>query len=40
MDNENKLPIGEEFIQRKVLTKKDVRIVLNYQEEHPELKFG
>ena len=40
MDNENKLPIGQEFIQRKVLTKKDVRIVLNYQEEHPELKFG
>ncbi len=40
MDNEEKLPIGEEFIKRGILTKKDVRIVLNYQEEHPELKFG
>ena len=40
MNNEGKLPIGEEFIKREVLTEKDVRIVLNYQEEHPELKFG
>ena len=40
MNNEGKLPIGEEFIKRGVLTDKDVRIVLNYQEEHPELKFG
>lgn len=40
MSDIEKLPIGEEFIKRKVLTKKDVRIVLNYQEEHPELKFG
>ena len=40
MNEEIKLPIGEEFIKRKVLTKKDVNIVLNYQNEHPELKFG
>lgn len=40
MSEENKLPIGEEFIKSKVLTKKDVNIVLNYQTEHPELKFG
>lgn len=40
MNEEKKLPIGEEFTNRKILTKKDVRIVLNYQEEHPELKFG
>ena len=38
--NEQKLPIGEEFIRRKILTKKDVNIVLNYQNEHSELKFG
>ena len=40
MENEMKLPIGEEFIKRKILTKKDVNIVLNYQDDHPELKFG
>ncbi|MBO5476488.1 MAG: hypothetical protein J6A15_01885 [Clostridia bacterium] len=40
MDNEERLPIGEDFVKRKILTKKDVKIVLNYQEEHPELKFG
>lgn len=38
--NENKLPIGEEFIHRGVLTKQEVDIVLNYQNEHPDLKFG
>ena len=38
--NEEKLPIGEEFIQRKVLNQKEVNIVLNYQNEHPDLKFG
>lgn len=40
MNDEERLPIGEEFIKRKVLTKKEVNIVLNYQSEHPELKFG
>lgn len=40
MNEENKLPIGEEFIKRKILTKKDVNIALNYQAEHSELKFG
>ena len=29
MENEMKLPIGEEFIKRKILTKKEVNIVLN-----------
>lgn len=38
--NDEKLLIGEEFIKRKILTKKDVNIVLNYQTEHSELKFG
>ena len=38
--NEEKLPSGEEFIQRKVLNQKEVNIVLNYQNEHPDLKFG
>lgn len=38
--SEGKLPIGEEFIKRKILTKKDVQIVLNYQEDHPDMKFG
>ncbi len=40
MDDIEKKPIGEVFIERNILTQKDVRIVLNYQEEHPELKFG
>lgn len=40
MNDEERLPIGEEFIKRKVLTKKEVNIVLNYQSEHSELKFG
>lgn len=40
MNDEERLPIGEEFIKRKVLTKKEVNIVLNYQNEHSELKFG
>jgi len=40
MEIQEKLPIGEEFIKRKILTKKEVNIVLNYQEEHPDLKFG
>lgn len=40
MEIEERLPIGEEFVRRKILTKKDVRIVLNYQDEHPEMKFG
>jgi hypothetical protein len=40
MNEEDKLPIGEEFLKRKVLTKKEVNIVLNYQNEHSELKFG
>ncbi len=37
---ENKLPIGEEFIKRKILTREEVDIVLNYQQDHPDLKFG
>lgn len=40
MEIQERLPIGEEFIKRKILTKKEVNIVLNYQEEHPDLKFG
>ncbi len=40
MGEDKKLPIGEEFINKGVLTKKDVDIVLNYQEEHSDLKFG
>lgn len=40
MEIQEKLPIGEEFIKRRILTKKEVNIVLNYQEEHPDLKFG
>lgn len=40
MDTQEKLPIGEEFIRRKILTKKEVNIVLNYQDEHPDIKFG
>ena len=35
-----KLPIGEEFIKRNILTKNDVNVVLNYQNEHPDMKFG
>ena len=30
---ERKLPIGEEFIKRKILTREEVDIVLNYQQE-------
>ena len=37
---ENRIPIGEEFIKRKILTKEEVDIVLNYQQDHPDLKFG
>ena len=37
---EKKLPIGEEFIKRKILTREEVDIVLNYQQDHPDLKFG
>lgn len=40
MSDEERLPIGEEFIKRKILTKKEVNIVLNYQNDHSELKFG
>lgn len=40
MSEEEKLLIGEEFVKRKILTKKEVNIVLNYQNDHPELKFG
>lgn len=40
MENETKKLIGQEFIDRKILTSKDVDIVLKYQEEHPDLKFG
>ena len=37
---ERKLPIGELFIRRGILTEEEVNIVLNYQTDHPELKFG
>ncbi len=37
---EKKLPIGELFIRRGILTEEEVNIVLNYQTDHPELKFG
>lgn len=40
METHERLPIGEEFTKRKILTKKEVDVVLSYQEEHPELKFG
>ncbi len=40
METQERLPIGKEFINRKILTEKEVNIVLNYQNEHPDLKFG
>ena len=38
--NEEKMLIGEEFIAKKVLTRDEVAVVLSYQNDHPELKFG